>query len=541
MYIEGNFIDVVKGEIYPARITYSKTIQKIQKVDREFSNYIAPGFIDSHIRFEDSFLSPVEYTKLALLSGVTSVVEDCSGFMTSVGADSIKYLITEFNKLPIDFWFLFPLNVEPSEFETGPKELKHTEFVNLLKNKHCLGLTQVDDVRKISETDSNFLKRINLAKEAEKPIISNIPKVHFTQLGSFAQMGIRADFGSNVYQEAFEKACFGLKIKIVEGTKRKTLSNLVRLAKQFDTSIVSEEKSVQELMKGYLSQTLKKAVSLGLDPMTAIKNVTVNPANLLGLSEGVLEEGKRANIVEIEDLKTFNVLRVIRDGEVLVKNGKLSALKKEVSKEPRFKIDLVDLDSEDLQIPSSKEKEKANVLVVDSEGKTSLEQVELKVEEGRIRSDPENDILKVVVASSYGENIISVGFVKGFGLTKGSLATSVGGSVGNIIAVGTCDDELALAINTLKENKGGLAAVDLKRFEVLSLPIYGTVCNQSPEDLVDSIKKLYQFSKRFGSNFGHDSFEVLGSLMNVNKEGFRLTDMGIYDSEKKDIINVLID
>ncbi len=539
LYLEGNYIDVVKGEIYPAKITFSEKIEKIQRTTKKYDNYISPGFIDSHIRFEDSLLSPIEYTKLALLSGITSVVEDLSGFMTSYGSNSIKYLVSEFNKLPIDFHYLFPLNAEISAFETGPEKVVHDDFLSILKNAKCLGLTQVDDVKKIE--DSVFLKKINLAKSSNKPIISNIPKVHFTKLGSFAQMGIRADIGSNIYQEAFEKACFGLKIKIVEGTKRKTLANLIRLAKQFDTTIVSEEKSVHDLMKGYLSTTLKKAISLGLDPITAIKNVTLNPAKLIGLNEGYLGEGSVANIVELGDLKSFNVTNVFYKGKPVVKDGKLVVLKKEECKLPKFKIDLIDLESDDLAITSSKHSEKTNVLVLnDLNDETTIETVALNVENGVLKNKLSDDILKVVVASSYGENVISVGYVKGFNLTKGAFGTNRFGSSGNLIAVGTSDEDIALTLNLLTKSKGGFVAVDSKRTEILGLPIYGVCSELDSENLVEMLKKLNQFVKRLGFK-NAEPFETLGALMNTNKSGFRITDKGLLNVSKGEFVDVLID
>lgn len=531
VYIEGNLVDVEKGEIYPARITFTKTIQKIQRLDKTFDTYIVPGFLEGHIRIEDSFMSPLEYTKLALLSGVTSVVEDPSGYIKHAGSEGLKYLLSEFSKLPIDFYYLYPINVEKNEFESGPEEIKSEVFTQFVHHKQCLGLTQISDAAKLKEQDPIFIKRISVAKSMNKPIISNISKVHFSELGRFAQMGIRADIGSNVYQDAFEKACFGIKIKIVEGTSRKTLAGLVRLAKQFDTSIVSEDRSAIELSKGYLKATLKKAVSLGLDPVTAIRNVTRNPAQLLGIQEGTIAEGKKANIVELVNLKDFEIKRVFYEGECVVKQNKLQILKKEKAREPRFSVELEQLLPSDLIIESSRKKETAKALIVGN----GLEDIQCNVVNNQLVLP--TDVLKVVVASKYSTNQIAIGFVKGFGLQRGAIATTMYGSSGNIIAIGTSDAEIVESINTLSKSKGGFVLIDKKRKAIFELPILGTISNLDADKISEEYKKIVVLAKKLGCPF-EDPFVALGSLMNLTKP-FCITDSGVIDTIEKKIVDIL--
>jgi adenine deaminase len=524
MQLEGNIVDVATGQIYPGKIVFGETITKIQKTDKKYENFILPGFIDSHIRIEDSMLSPVEFTKCALKNGVTTIVEDFSGYLSVVGSEGIKYLITEFNKLPIEFYYLYPLNIENSEYEQGPEEVKIDEFISFVKHKQCLGLTQIDDAKKIEENDSLFLKRINAAKTIGKPIISNIPKIGFNELGKFTQLGIRADIGSNIYQEAFEKACFGIKIKIVEGTKRKTLANLVRLAKQFDTTIISEEKSTFDLARGYMRMTLKKAVALGLDPITAIKNVTVNPAKLLGINEGVIAEGRNANLVEVKNIKDFEILKVYQNGKLVVKNGK--ALLKSEIREPRSKFDSLEIKEEHIQIETKKNSEKVKVIVMNQP--PSLEEFSLTRSDNSLQNDLSQDILKVAVMNRYGKNTVSIGFVKGFGLQKGAIATTVHGSTGNVIAIGTSDTEIVQAINAIRK-KGGVALIDKKRELVFPLPIFGIVSNEEPEVIIEEYKKMVGQVKRLGPNF-EDPFLVLGQLGNVRLPGYRITESGLIDT-----------
>jgi adenine deaminase len=534
VYIEGNLIDVEKGEIYPARVIFSKTITKIQRLEKKFDTFIAPGFIEGHIRIEDALVSPLEYAKLALQSGITTVVEDPSGLIKAAGADGLKYVLSEFSKLPMDFFFLYPLNVERSTLEGGPQEISIDEFTQFVKHTQCLGLTQVTDVAKIKAQDPVLLKRTAVAKSLNKPIISNITKINFSDLGNFAHLGIRADIGSNIYQDAFEKACFGMKIKIVEGTTRKTLQGLVRLAKQFDTSIVSEDRSAADLTKGYLRATLKKAVSLGLDPITAIKNVTSNPAKLLGISEGVIAEGKKAHIVELGNLKDFEVKRVFHNGICVVKQDKLQVLKKEKPREPRYSVDLIDLLPEDVAIESNMSSEKTKVLSVGSEGVT-LEEIKLPVVDGSLSGTTE--VQKLVVASKYGGNQISINFIRGFCLQKGAFAVSVHGSSGNIIAIGTTDEEIVRAINLVKTAKGGFAVVDKKRDLILPLPILGALSPLDAEEFTEELKKITILAKRLGAPFD-DPLLVLGNLANIARKGYKVTDFGVIDDSNA-IVDIL--
>ncbi|MFT4326634.1 MAG: adenine deaminase C-terminal domain-containing protein [Candidatus Woesearchaeota archaeon] len=534
MNIEGNFIDVRKGEIYPAKITFTKTITKIERNNKTYTNYIAPGFVEAHIRFEESYVSPSQYVKFALESGVTTVVEDFSLTLQSEGATGVKYYTTEFNKLPINYYYLYPINIFKNKLESSADEVSHDDFMQFLKNKHCLGLTQVDDVMHIQNDNPLVMKKILAAQSLSKPIISNIPKIHFTNLSKFATLGIRADIGSNIYQEAFEKACFGLKIKIVEGTKRKTLASLVRLAKQFETSIVSDEKSYQELSKGYMKATLKKAVSLGLDPVTAIQNVTCNPAQLLGINEGVLEEGAVANIVELENLRDFSVLRVFHKGECVVKNSELSVQIPE-SKVPKSKFSLETISEDDIHISSSKESEEVLVLNLES---NQLESMTF-VSEDSVLQKPEG-VLKVVVASVYGTNQIGIGYVKGITLEKGAVATNMYGSSSNIIAVGNDDDDLAEAINRINELGGGFVAVDKKREVSLHMPILGLTTNQDPVSLHEQVKKVNAFLRRLGYTYDN-TIETIADLKDLKKKGFRFTDNGVIDVANNTIVNIFKD
>ena len=537
MFIEGNFVDVLKGEIYPAKITFSKTIQKIERTNKTYSTYISPGLIDAHIRIEDSFLNPIEYTNHAILSGVTCVVEDISGFFTSAGAEGIKYLLTTFSKMPLSFHYLFPINLEHSKIEGSPKDLSDADFFALVKQKQFLGVTQVDDSKRLHKSEVSIHKKLLAVKEAGKPLISNIPKIPFTDINTFTEMGVRADLGSNIYQEAFEKACFGLKIKIVEGTKRKTLAGLIRLSKQFDTIIVSEEKSAAEISKGYLKTTLKKAVSLGLDPITAIQNVTSNPAKLLNLSEGVLEEGSIANIVEFEDLKSFDVKRVFINGEQVLKSGKV-ALKNDKITEPRMKIELDDISVEDIKIESEEKEEKVTTIIAKENLETEILEEVIPVKENEITSDIEKDILKCVVVSKYGEGLLSISFIKGFKLEKGAIATTLYATSGNFIAIGTNDEDIVTAINELKRNKGGIIAVEKKRSQECYLNILGVVSSKKADEVHEEIKKTQQFVRRLGCQM-QDPFYVLGNLMNLNKKGIRLTDKGVFNTETAEQIQIL--
>ncbi|MGM5483845.1 MAG: adenine deaminase C-terminal domain-containing protein [Nanobdellota archaeon] len=534
MQIEGNLIDVVKGEIYPAKITFTEKIKKIEKNNKKYNNYICPGFIDSHIRIEDSYLNPVEYTKNALLSGVTTVIEDITGYLTEGGHKTITYLISEFKKLPINFFYLYPINISQNEFESKPYDLDHENFHNFIENKHCLGLTQVDNIAKLKEKNHSMTKKIELGKNLNKPIISNVPKINFNDTGNMAHLGIRADLGSNIYQEAFEKACFGLKIKIVEGTKRKTLNNLIRLAKQFETTIVSEEKSPQEMKKGYLSNTIKRAINLGLDPLTAIKNVTINPANLLGLEEGRIEEGNVANILELDDLKSMNVVNVYYKGKKVVSNSNVKSLKSIKATIPKNPLLLNEVWEEDLEIKSIKKEENAKVIVFENDN-TSIVEKKLPVKDGKVC--PKN-CNKVVVANKYGDNTVSIGFVQGFDIVKGGLGTTINGSSGNIIAIGSDDRYIASAINSLKDAQGGMAIVSEKKTELFSLPIYGVTSDKSCDNVIKELKKVNFSAKKTGCKL-KNPFERLGSLMNLRKNSYRLTDKGLINSDKKEIINIL--
>jgi len=410
----------------------------------------------------------------------------------------------------------------------------------LLKKKEVVALAEMMNFPGVIFNDKEVMKKIQAAKRYKKPIDGHAPGLRGDSLKKYFRAGITTDHECTDYDEALEKAKLGMKIQIREGSSAKNMKQLIRLADSFDCMLVSDDKHSDDLVKGHVNELLRKAVSLGLDPIKAIRSVTLIPSKHYHLDTGIIKQGKQADFVIVDDLRKFNVKNVFIDGKLAAKNRKVlfKASPNKLgntmnAKRKTIKDFMIFLKNNNIK------KIKARVIGIMPNQIVTKELTEtLDVENKQVLENVKKDILKIAVVERYGHNRMSVAFAKGFGLKKGAIASSVAHDSHNIIVVGTNNREMVDAVNRLIDMKGGLIAVDGKKSVKVELPIAGLMSTEKINIINRKLKKINGFVKSLGCKL-HAPFGTLSFMALLVIPELKISDKGLFDGKNFNFVELV--
>ena len=533
--IRGNLVDVFTGEIYPAEvIVKNNVIECVKPIDGKFDQYILPGLIDAHIHIESSMLSPSRFAETVVPHGTTSVVSDPHEIANVLGIPGINYMIKDAASVPLNVFFTAPSCVPATPFETSGALISAKEIDELLRDDEIVALGEMMNFPGVLAADMEVIAKIEASKKHKKPVDGHAPLLSGNELCKYIGAGISTDHECTVPEEVIEKRKLGMKIMLRQGSSARNLKDLVGAGGDF---IVSDDKHPEDLLKGHVNLMLKEAVEYGIDPIEAIKMVTLNPAIHYGLNKGSISPGKDADIVVVDNLENFNVKEVIIAEKSVARDGKALFSIKPLELQSTFKIN--PKKPEDFEIHSNNKEEIVRVIEV-IEGQLLTEESEkiLKVLESNIKPDIEKDILKISVLERYGQNKISNAFVHGFGLKYGAIASSVAHDSHNIIAVGTNSHDMADAVNKLIENDGGLVIASNRDYYSLNLPIGGLMSTESAEKVALKLEMLHNVLVDLGCKLS-SPFMTMSFLALLVIPKLKISDMGLFDVEKFKFVDII--
>ncbi len=528
----GNIVDVERGEIFPGVLEISGgKISSIERIgnDAEVENYILPGFVDSHIHIESTLLTPSRFAQAVVPRGTVAVVADPHEIANVEGMEGIEYMRKDASLVPLKVYFTAPSCVPATPFETNGATIGLKEIGELLRMDDMVALGEVMNYPGVINNDRKLLVKIALAKARGKPIDGHCPGLRGRELKRYVSAGISTDHECTTLEEAEEKARLGMKIMIREGSSAKNLEALVNF--KGEGFLVSDDKHTGELLdEGHMDSILAKAVKLGMDPIRALRMVSLNPVKHYGLDVGLLRVGDPADFVIVDGLEKFEVKDVWIDGKHVASEGIpfFSVQPEEV----KSSFNLPEKKPEDFIVKAEKGLVKIKVIkIVESEILTKKTIADLDVDEGLVQHSVARDILKLSVLERYvGENMANA-FVKGFGFKKGALASSIAHDSHNVVSVGTDHWDLAIAVNVVSMMNGGLAAVyDKKIIGALKLPVGGIMSNETPEVVAKALKNLHMATKAMGCKLS-SPFTTLSFLSLLVIPELRLSDLGLFDVE----------
>lgn len=547
--VKGNLVDVFNEKIYPAIVKIENNkIVSIKKVEKDFENYIIPPLVDAHIHIESTMLSPIRFAELVLGHGTIGVVADPHEIANVLGLKGILYMISESRRTPLKAFFTAPSCVPAVDFESSGARIEENEIEKLMKLDEIVALGEVMNYPAVIARDEKIMKKIEIAKRYKKPIDGHAPKLSGDNLKRYIDVGISTDHESTKIEEAEEKIKYGMKIMIREGSSAKNMEELINLSKNYSSDkffFVTDDINPKDLESGHINLILKKAVSLGLDPIIALRFVSINPIDHYKLPIGCLRENDFADFVIVNNLREFKVIETWIDGRCVAKNGKL---KDKLPKPKMIKnvMKVKGIRENDLKIICRNEVNKIRVIkILPNQIVTKSEIVKIKAKRDKkryeITSDVENDIIKIVAIDRYGGDNFSVGFVSGFGIKRGAVATSIAHDSHNIVALGVNEKDIIIAVKKLKRMKGGICIVKNRKVVAsLPLPIAGLMSIENHEKVVKKHEKVEKVIRKLGCNLNAPLMQLSFLALPVIPE-LKITTRGLFDVNNFKFVNLFVD
>lgn len=492
---------------------------------------VLPGFIDAHIHLESSMVTPAEFAKAVVAHGTTTVITDPHEITNVMGIDGVEYMIQASQNLPIDVHFMMPSCVPATEIDESGAELDCKDIDLYLDNKKVLGLAEMMNYVGVINGDKNVLSKIVTSQAHHKKIDGHAPELSGNDLNAYIAAGVYSDHECSTFENALEKLRKGQFIMIREGTAAHNLKALMPLLTQQYYSrcmFATDDKHPSDLLYGgHIDYIVKQALKNGADPIVALKTATHHAARYFLLNnKGAIASGYLADIVVVDNLEDFNVETVFKCGK-LVFDGEVKDFSAPTVYEKLAEkcFDTFHLDS---VTPSS--------FKVDGKlGLIGLVGGELLTRNlgTADKIDVENDILKIACIERHkGTNHIGVGYVKGYSLKSGAVATSVAHDSHNIITVGCNDDDIAVAVNAIKDSKGGIAVVENGKIKaLLELPIAGLMSDEPLTTVNEKLENAKLSAYELGADKSIDPFMTLSFLSLPVIPSLRITTKGVFDAE----------
>jgi adenine deaminase len=495
--------------------------------------YAVPGLIDGHTHLEMSMLSVTEFARLVVPRGTTSVVADPHEIANVLGKDGIRVLIEEAKTTPLKVFFEVPSCVPSSPLETPGAIITAEDVAEILEWDNVIGLAEVMNYPGVVNCDEEVLKKIVVAKQKGKIVDGHCPMLTGKNLNAYISAGIGSDHENTSENEAMEKLRLGMRVMIREGSVARNLKSLLNLAKngyRWCMLVTDGDRTVRDLIEqGYLDYVYRRAVEEGVDPIKALQMCTINPAEYFGINAGLIAPGRFADVVLLRDLERFEVAKVVANGELVGEIKRTYSYPEFVKKSVKIKKPIT---PEDIKIEG---KGVARIIkVIEGEIVTGEER---EYVEG---VDVERDILKIVVVERHkATGNIGKAYIRGFGLKRGAIATSIAHDAHNIVAVGVSDEDICKAVNRIAELQGGIVVVDGDVKAELQLDIAGLMSEESAEVVAEKLDKIHEEIKRLGCKLKSPILALSFMALPVIPK-LKVTDLGLVDVEEFKVVDVFV-
>ena len=544
-----NIVNVLSEEIHKADIAIKDGI--IAGIGENYSGekeidiqgaYVTPSFIDGHVHLESTMMLPSEFAKVALPAGTTTVIIDPHEISNVLGLHGISFMHEAVKNLPLDVYTMLPSCVPATPFETSGFDLNSYDLSLLIDKPWVLGLAEMMNFPGVLNQDNNVMAKLELAKSRGKCIDGHAPYLHGKDLCAYIASGVKSDHECTTPDEAIEKLRLGMYVMIREGTAAKDLDALMPVLKTCNTRkciFVTDDRHPADL-KEHINGMVRRAVEAGVDPVKAVQIASLNTAEYFGLKNlGAIAPGYKADLLILPDLKTFRPDLVIKNGVVAAENGKLIAeLPENEALAVRNSVNVRWITPEDFRIEAKGSKVTA-LEVIPHQLITKSVVSEVKIEDGNAVSNVDNDTLKICVIERHrATGNIGKGFVKGFNLKCGAIASTVAHDSHNMIVIGTNDADMYAAAVALIKCKGGKVVVkDGEGISELPLPIAGLMSDRDFDYVVNKCEELNKTAHSIGCKI-EDPFMTMGFLSLPVIPELKVTDKGVFDTNKFDFIDI---
>ena len=528
---EGN-IAICDGQI--AGIGEYEGVEVVDAMGR----YAAPGFIDSHIHIESSYVSPEELGRLLVPHGGTTIMADPHEIANVCGEQGLAYMVEAGTRTALDIKYELPSCVPATPFENAGAVLDAKEIEKLIPSDDFIGLGEFMNFPGVINNDEDVIDKLVAAKKQGKWIDGHGSGLEGNALNAYVSAGILADHECSTVEEMKERLARGQYILLRQGSACHNLRTLLQGVTPENSRrclLCSDDRQPKTILhEGHLDNHLRICVKEGLDPVTAIRMATLNAAECFGLKDrGAIAPGYRADIVLMDDLKAFNVNRVWIEGKLVAEDGKyLPTIEKYDISSVKGSVVLKDFSKDKFKM--NLKSNKVNVIGI-LPGGVVTEKLTAEItldENGEFVFEPDKDIVKVAVLERHHmTGNVACGFLKGYGIKEGAVALSIAHDSHNIIVVGVNDDEMEFAVNALVEQEGGIVLVkEGKVIESMPMPIAGLMSDQSGEWVDEKLTAIHDKAYlELGICRDVEPVMTLCFMSLIVIPAIKITDTGLFD------------
>src|SRR5713101_2264526 len=513
-------VNVCSGEYYPADVALADGLvvgigtpgggyRGHQERDLQ-GRWLAPALIDGHMHIESTMLVLSEFARIVVPRGVTTVMLDPHEFANVLGVEGIRYVLESGRGLPLNAYVMLSSCVPASSFESPYRVLMADDLLPLLQEERVLGLAEMMNMPGVLQGDEQVLAKIDTTLRHGLVVDGHAPGLPEADLCAYATAGVMSDHECTTLEEARQRIRLGMWLMIREGSAARNLDDLLPLVKELHPPrifFVTDDRDPQDLTtRGHIDSMVRRAIELGLDPVEAIRLATYNTAQYFRLyNRGAIAPNFVADLVVLDDFKTFKVESVYKEGKLVAQDGRLLVDAPTVTfTGVTGTVHIGNVSENDLRIPG-----KPGLIEVigiePGQITTRHLQEEASVRDGEIVADPYRDLLKlVVIERHHATGNVGLGIVKGFGLRKGALASSVAHDAHNLVIAGVNDDDILQAARVLEEMGGGFACVvDGEVRGKVPLPYGGLVSPLPATELVQQLHALDMAALELGCRLDH--------------------------------------
>lgn len=513
--------------------------------------YVCPGFLDGHIHIESSMTSPGEFERAVVPHGTTAVITDPHEIANVAGTAGIRFMMQSAQKLDLDVYFMLPSCVPATDLDESGAELLARDLEPFYADEKVLGLAEMMNAFGVTHGDKGCFEKLVQARSLKKAIDGHASALSGKELNAYVTAGIRSDHECSDFEEAKEKFARGQWIMIRQGTAAKNLKALMGMFEDpyyQRCLLVTDDKHPGDLIRiGHIDAIIREAVSMGADPIRAIRMGTLNAAAYFGLHDmGAVAPGYKADLAVFDDLRTLNVKQVYKGGKLVAENGKMLHQKEkntdwstEIKERVFHSFHRVPITVEELQLKETTGTHQRVIDMVAHELITKERIEEWKELPGVAPGvDISRDIVKLAAIERHkNTGHVGLGFLGKYGLKKGAVATSIGHDSHNLVIAGVTDEDMVLAGNRVIENGGGLAiALEGKVLADLPLPIGGLMADEPVEVVDEKLEHMKKLSVELGISEDIDAFMTLAFISLPVIPKLRLNTYGVVDVEKHQVV-----
>ena len=530
--LETNIVDPVNRKIGYGKVTIANgRISQIEitELPRAGVSYLMPGFIDAHIHIESSMLTPPAFAAMAVRHGTVATVSDPHEIANVCGIDGVRYMVELGKKSGFKFHFGAPSCVPATTFETAGASLLLSDISELFHNEEVHYLAEMMNYPAVLADDPIVMDKIALAKEHNLPVDGHAPGLKGKDAVKYASAGITTDHECTSLDEANDKVNAGMNIIIREGSAAKNYNALHSLIDTVPDKVMfcSDDKHPDDLLRGHINELVVRSLDHGYDLFNVINIACVHPVKHYQLNVGLLQPGDEADMIMVEDLVSFKVLSTWISGHMVYDGDHVHLPKLSIPVINSFGITEIQQSSLSLLLKSAN----ANIIVALNGAIVTGHEVAF-MEAGLFEGDTERDILKIVVVNRYSPSVPAIALIKGFGLKRGAIASSVAHDSHNIVAVGTNDADLAACINEIIFYKGGIAATAGKEHHILPLPVGGLMSTDDARTVGEKYELIDLFVKNELGSALAAPFMTLSFMALLVIPSYKLSDLGLFDGNK---------